>query len=120
MAPQNDMDRCGPTALINSMNSIDYKQIANGINFNLKLEANTLRDEQGRGLMNSLLEVYFKRGGMQVQLNVLDASVLREAKENPDKYPFLLVRISGYSVYFNDLSPALQDELITRTSNKAC
>jgi pyruvate formate-lyase/glycerol dehydratase family glycyl radical enzyme len=120
MAPQNGMDRCGPTALINSMNKIDYKQIANGINFNLKLEANTLRDEQGRGLMNSLLDVYFKRGGMQVQLNVLDASVLREAKENPDKYPFLLVRISGYSVYFSDLSPELQDELITRTSNKAC
>jgi formate C-acetyltransferase len=117
MAPQNGMDRRGPTALINSMNKIDYKQIANGINFNLKLEANTLRDEQGRGLMNSLLDVYFKRGGMQVQLNVLDASVLREAKENPEKYPFLLVRISGYSVYFGDLSPDLQDELIARTMN---
>lgn len=117
MAPQNGMDRCGPTALINSMNKIDYKQIANGINFNLKLEANTLRDEQGRGLMKSLLDVYFKRGGMQAQLNVLDASVLREAKEHPDKYPFLLVRISGYSVYFGDLSPELQDELIARTCN---
>lgn len=117
MAPQNGMDRSGPTALINSMNKIDYKQIANGINFNLKLDASTLRDEQGRGMMNSLLDVYFKRGGMQVQLNVLDASVLREAKENPEKYPFLLVRISGYSVYFGDLSPDLQDELIARTMN---
>ena len=117
MAPQNGMDRSGPTALINSMNKIDYKQIANGINFNLKLEANTLRDEQGRGLMNALLDVYFRRGGMQVQLNVLDASVLREAKEHPEKYPFLLVRISGYSVYFGDLSPKLQDELIARTMN---
>jgi len=99
------------------MNKIDYKQIANGINFNLKLDANTLRDEQGRGLMNSLLDVYFQRGGMQVQLNVLDAAALREAKENPDKYPFLMVRISGYSVYFSDLSPELQDELIARTCN---
>jgi pyruvate-formate lyase len=43
--------------------------------------------------------------------------VLREAKENPEKYPFLLVRISGYSVYFGDLSPDLQDELIARTMN---
>jgi formate C-acetyltransferase len=120
MAPQNGVDKSGPTALINSMNKIDYKQIANGINFNLKLEANTLRDEQGRSLMNSLLDVYFKRGGMQVQLNVLDASALREAKEHPDKYPFLMVRISGYSVYFSDLSPELQDEIIARTSNKTC
>ena len=120
MAPQNGMDKSGPTALINSMNKIDYKKIANGINFNLKLETNTLRDEQGRSLMNSLLDVYFKRGGMQVQLNVLDASALREAKEHPDKYPFLMVRISGYSVYFSDLSPELQDEIITRTSNKLC
>jgi formate C-acetyltransferase len=120
MAPQNGMDKSGPTALINSMNKIDYKQIANGINFNLKIDANTLRDEQGRSLMNSLLDVYFKRGGMQVQLNVLDAAALREAKENPDKYPFLMVRISGYSVYFSDLSPELQDEIISRTSNKTC
>lgn len=120
MAPQNGMDKSGPTALINSMNKIDYKQIANGINFNLKLDTNTLRDEQGRNLMKSLLDVYFKRGGMQVQLNVLDAAVLREAKEHPDKYPFLMVRVSGYSAYFNDLSPEMKDEIIARTSNKVC
>lgn len=120
MAPQNGMDKSGPTALINSMNSIDYKKIANGINFNLKLDASAVRDEKGRNFLNSLIDVYFRRGGMQVQLNVLDASVLREAKEHPEKYPFLLVRISGYSVYFSDLSPRLQDEIIMRTSNKAC
>ncbi|HQC20176.1 MAG TPA: pyruvate formate lyase family protein, partial [Smithella sp.] len=93
MAPQNGMDRSGPTALINSMNKIDYKEIANGINFNLKLDANSVRDEKGRHFLNALLDVYFRRGGMQVQLNVLDAGVLREAKEHPEKYPFLLVRI---------------------------
>ncbi|HPK54256.1 MAG TPA: pyruvate formate lyase family protein, partial [Smithellaceae bacterium] len=119
MAPQNGMDKSGPTALINSMNSIDYKKIANGINFNLKLDANSVRDDKGRNFLNALLDVYFQRGGMQVQLNVLDADVLREAKEHPEKYPFLLVRISGYSVYFSDLSPRLQDEIIARTSNKA-
>jgi len=117
MAPQNGMDRCGPTALINSMNKIDYKQIANGINFNLKLDANTLRDDKGRAMLSSLLDVYFNRGGMQSQLNVLDTAVLREAKEHPDKYPFLLVRVSGYSAYFNDLSPEMKDEIIRRTSN---
>jgi len=120
MAPQNGMDRGGPTALINSMNSLDYKPIANGINFNLKLDASSVRDEKGRNMLASLLDVYFHRGGMQVQLNVLDSTVLRKAKEHPDQYPFLLVRISGYSVYFSDLSPELQDEIINRTSNVAC
>jgi formate C-acetyltransferase len=43
--------------------------------------------------------------------------VLKEAKENPGRYPFLLVRISGYSAYFADLSPMAQDELIARTCN---
>lgn len=119
MAPQNGMDRSGPTALINSMNTIDYRQIANGINFNLKFEANSLRDEQGRNMLASLIDVYFKRGGMQVQLNVLDNAALLEAKKYPEKYAYLLVRVSGYSVYFSELSPALQDEIIARTSNKA-
>ena len=120
MAPQNGMDKSGPTALIHSMNSIDYRHIANGINFNLKLDANSVRDEKGRIFLGALLDVYFRRGGMQIQLNVLDADVLREAKEHPERYPFLLVRISGYSVYFSDLSPRLQDEIIARTSNQAC
>ena len=120
MAPQNGMDRRGPTALINSMNIIDYRQIANGVNFNMKFDMHTLHDEKGRNMLASLIDVFFKRGGMQVQLNVLDSAMLLEAKENPDKYPYLLVRVSGYSAYFNELSPALQDEIIRRTSNKAC
>jgi pyruvate-formate lyase len=117
MAPQNGMDRRGPTALINSMNRIDYTPIANGVNFNLKFDAHTLRDEAGIAAFGALVAVYFKRGGMQVQLNVLDASVLREAKEHPDRHPYLLVRVSGYSAYFSELSPAVQDELIARTCN---
>jgi formate C-acetyltransferase len=117
MAPQNGMDRQGPTALINSMNRIDYTRIANGINFNLKLDAQTLRGEKGRSILATLLGVYFQRGGMQAQLNVIDPAMLREARENPELYPYLLVRISGYSAYFSDLSPEVQDELIARTIN---
>ncbi|HOE17066.1 MAG TPA: pyruvate formate lyase family protein [Syntrophorhabdaceae bacterium] len=119
MAPQNGMDKKGPTALINSMNRIDYRAIANGINFNLKLDAQALKGEKGRLVLDTLLGVYFKRGGMQAQLNVLDPSVLRDAKAHPDQYPYLLVRVSGFAAYFNELSPALQDEVIARTSNVA-
>ncbi len=117
LGPQNGMDRKGPTALINSMNTIDYTQIANGINFNLKLNALTLKGEKGAVLLESLLGVYFKQGGMQVQLNVLDPAVLRDARDHPEEYPYLLVRVSGYAAYFRDLSPDLQDEVISRTHN---
>jgi formate C-acetyltransferase len=117
MAPQNGMDKKGPTALINSMNKIDYKPIANGINFNLKLDAQALRGAKGPMVLDTLLGVYFERGGMQAQLNVLDAAVLRQAKAHPEQYPYLLVRVSGYAAYFNDLSPELQDEVIARTCN---
>ena len=52
---------------------------------------------------------------MQVQVNVLDADVLRSAIEDPEKYRNLLVRISGYSAYFVDLTPEMQQEIIDRT-----
>jgi len=68
-------------------------------------------------VLDTLLGVYFERGGMQAQLNVLDAAVLRQAKAHPEQYPYLLVRVSGYAAYFNDLSPELQDEVIARTCN---
>ena len=50
---------------------------------------------------------------------MLDNAALLEAKKDPEKYPYLLVRVSGYSVYFSELSPELQDEIIARTSNAA-
>jgi len=51
---------------------------------------------------------------MQAQINVVDPSVLIEARDHPDRYPNLLVRVSGYSAYFNDLTPAMKDEIIRR------
>jgi formate C-acetyltransferase len=66
-----------------------------------------------------MLGVYFSRGGMQAQLNVLDAETLRRAKQNPEQFPNLLVHVSGFSAYFNDLSEAMKDEIIARTSNAA-
>ena len=52
---------------------------------------------------------------MQAQLNVMDPAVLIEARDDPSKHPGLLVRVSGYSAYFNDLSPAMKQEIIDRT-----
>ena len=53
---------------------------------------------------------------MQMQFNVIDPALLIEARDNPGKYPGLLVRVSGYSAYFDDLSPSMKQEIIDRTA----
>ncbi|MFZ5761120.1 MAG: pyruvate formate lyase family protein [Thermodesulfobacteriota bacterium] len=61
------------------------------------------------------VEAYFRAGGQQVQFNIMTYAMLMDAKKHPEKYPDLMVRVSGYSAYFKDLNPMMQDELITRT-----
>lgn len=116
IAPMNGKDMKGPTALFNSVASIGFLNAPNGVNVNAKFDTATLRGEHGRMLLEHLLLTYFKKGGMQIQLNVLDTEMLKDAKLHPEKYPNLLVRVSGYSAYFNDLSPAMKDEIISRSS----
>jgi formate C-acetyltransferase len=118
-APENGADKRGSTALINSMNRIDFKKFANGINFNIKLDASSYDCDDGKSALGSMYKVYFKRHGMQVQANMLDPKILIEARDNPELHPNLLIRVSGYSAYFNDLSPEMQDEVISRSSNGA-
>ncbi|MBA4392081.1 MAG: formate acetyltransferase [Desulfobacca sp.] len=115
LSPSNGQDRKGPTALLNSVNRLDAGQCANGINLNITFGLETIKGKIGRQALQSLFRTYFRRGGMQVQLNVIDPSVLIAARDNPQAYPFLLIRVSGYSAYFNDLLPAMKDEIIQRT-----
>ena len=61
------------------------------------------------------IEAYFRQGGQQVQFNIMDYQMLLDAKQNPERYPELMVRVSGYSAYFKDLNEMMQRELITRT-----
>jgi len=116
IAPGNGFDITGPTALLNSANRFDFTGIANGINFNLKFSPHTVSGETGRTALAGLLKTYFKKGGMQVQTNVLDPEELIRARNHPEMYPNLLVRVSGYSVYFNDLAPVMKDEIIRRST----
>ncbi len=114
IAPENGMDRLGPTALFNSVNRIDFTKAANGINLNTRFDPHSLRGSEGLEALRSLIGIYFRRGGMQIQINVLDPAILMEARNNPGSHPHLLVRVSGYSAYFNDLTPEMKDEIIRR------
>jgi formate C-acetyltransferase len=119
LAPADGSDILGPTASLNSVAKLDQERFANGINLNIKFDADTMSGEDGRIILEALLTGYFSQGGMQVQINVLDPKVLEEAMADPGSHRNLLVRISGYSAYFVDLTPEMQQEIIDRSYQKA-
>jgi formate C-acetyltransferase len=67
--------------------------------------------------MMSLVNTAFDQGLQQLQINVVDAKTLRDAQANPDAYQSLIVRIGGFSTYFNWLSKEHQDDIIARTEH---
>ncbi len=117
LSPVDGADRCGPTALLNSACRIDTDNWGNCCALNVKFEKPLIQGEKGLHTLTSLVRAYFEQGGMQIQINVLDTEELRKAKADPSAYPNLLVRVSGYCAYFNDLSPEVQDEIIERTAH---
>lgn len=119
IAPTDGSDCLGPTASLNSAANLDQSKLTNGVNLNLKFDANTVKGKKGALLLGGLTKGYFAQGGMQVQINVLDPDVLLAARKSPEKYRNLLVRVSGYSAYFVDLTPEMQDEIIARTRQAA-
>lgn len=118
LAPTDGSDLLGPTASLNSVARLDHSRFGNGINLNLKFDAETVEGREGRAALEALIRGYFAQGGMQVQINVLDPDVLEAAMHDPDSHRNLLVRISGYCAYFVDLTPAMQHELIDRTRQR--
>lgn len=115
LSPANGCERLGPTAALGSVSGLDLVHVArNGINVNLRLDPTSLGGDTGVRAVAGLLRGYFAGGGMQVQLNALDPEILRQAIDDPKRHPHLLVRVSGYSAYFNDLSPAMKQEIVAR------
>ncbi|MBI4331661.1 MAG: hypothetical protein HY673_10315 [Chloroflexi bacterium] len=110
------MDGNGPTALLNSALKADFKE-ADASVLTVKFPAPLLRGIELRDKVAGLTESFFKRGGSYIQYNILDAESLREARRHPEKYRDLIVRVGGYSAYFVNLSPEVQEELIQRTEH---
>ena len=69
--------------------------------------------------IKAVIKTYMKRGGFEMQINVVDNEILRKAQRNPEEYRDLIVRIGGYSDYFVRLSPQMQEEVILRTAHNA-
>jgi len=111
----NGHDRRGVTALLNSVAKVDATLAMNGYALNLKFDKATLAGEKGLRVMTALTKGFFRSGGMEMQLNVLDQDMLKDAKDNPGKYPGIVVRVAGYCAYFDDLPNTVKEEIINRT-----
>lgn len=101
------------TECFRSVGALGSLNIPGGEALNIKFT--TIRSRDEAALLGDFVEGYFKSGGQQVQFNIMSHEMLRDAREHPEKYPDLLVRVSGYSAYFNDLNDSMKEELITRT-----
>jgi formate C-acetyltransferase len=109
----------GPTAVLRSVARLPHTLCPNGSNFlTLTLPPSALKGGTSLANFAALIRTYFDLGGMHLMFNVVDAATLRDAKQRPQLYRDLLVRISGLSAYFIQLDPSLQDDLIARTSRE--
>ena len=80
----------------------------------MRLRRDLVSGEDGLDRLAVLTDVYFDNGGMQLQVSVADTAELREAQKHPENYKDLMVRITGYSAVFVDMSPSAQEEIIRR------
>ncbi len=115
-SPTNGKDLSGLTAMLNSVAKIPFNVITGGP-LNLRLHPSAVAGEEGLSVMCALFETYMERGGMQLQVNVVDAETLKAAQVDPEQYRSLCVRVTGYSAFFVEMGKKAQNELIARTEH---
>lgn len=101
------------TACLRTVAGLDNICIPGGEALNLKFTL--IENKADIEKFADFIETYFRLGGLQVQFNIMSYDMLLDAKKHPEKYPELMVRVSGYSAYFKDLNETMKDELIKRT-----
>ncbi len=114
ISPVQGADVKGPTAVLKSASKLDHLRTG-GTLLNQKFTPSFFDDEESIEKMTALIRGYFRMNGHHIQFNVVSAKTLRDAQKHPEKYRDLIVRVAGYSDYFNDLGEDLQNEIIQRT-----
>jgi len=116
VAPHYGMEVADLLSSLNSVAGVDFVDYApNGTTVTFTVDSSLFPGKEGVKNLASIFKTYFKKGGMQFQPNVINREILLDAYENPDKYPYLLVRVAGYCAYFNHLSDDLKKIIINRT-----
>ena len=117
ISPVQGADICGPTAVIKSASKIDHLRTG-GTLLNQKFSPSFFKSDNEIRKVSQLVRSYFRMDGHHIQFNVVSVDTLKDAQKNPEKYRDLIVRVAGYSDYFNDLGEDLQNEIINRTEHK--
>jgi pyruvate-formate lyase len=131
LCPSNGADTNGPTANVNSVGKVlggragdgegdwetFFNLLPNGGSHTMTFNPSLLRDPEHREKFKAFLRGYNENGGTALQINILDADMLREAQRHPEDYRHLLVRVTGYNAYFTSIGKELQDEIIARESH---
>ena len=112
-SPAHGADTHGPTAVVKSLGKLDQTK-SGGTLLNMRFTPSLLRRETDQRKLASLIRAYFKMGGHHIQFNIVDTATLLDAQRHPENYRDLLVRVAGYSDYFNDMTAQLQNEIIAR------
>ena len=116
-SPSHGCDTHGPTNVIRSLGKLDQTK-SGGTLLNLRFVPGLLKREKDMEKLGHLIRSYFSLGGHHIQFNVVDTATLLAAQACPEDYRDLLVRMAGYSDYFNDMNADLQQEIIDRTENE--
>ena len=116
-SPAHGADTNGPTAVIKSLGKLDQTK-SGGTLLNVRFVPTLLKREEDLKKLVSLIRAYFNMGGHHIQFNIVDTQTLLDAQKEPENYKDLLVRVAGYSDYFNDMTEQLQNEIIARTENE--
>ena len=115
-SPAHNSDKNGPTAVFKSVAKLPTEKITGGVLLNQKMTPMMLASEENKQKLELLIATFFNRlHGYHVQYNIVSRETLLDAQAHPEKHKDLIVRVAGYSAFFNVLSKATQDDIIGRT-----
>lgn len=115
-SPAHNADTHGPTAVFKSVSKLPTEKITGGVLLNQKMAPTMLASERNKQKLEMLISAFFDRlHGYHVQYNIVSRETLLDAQAHPERHKDLIVRVAGYSAFFNVLSRATQDDIIART-----
>ena len=115
-SPAHNTDKNGPTAVFKSISKLRTEKITGGVLLNQKMTPQMLSTEENKQKLELLIRTFFNRlHGYHVQYNIVSKEALIDAQKHPENHKDLIVRVAGYSAFFNVLSKATQDDIIGRT-----
>lgn len=115
-SPAHNADKNGPTAVFKSVAKLPTEKITGGVLLNQKMTPQMLSTEENKQKLEMLIRAFFNRlHGYHVQYNIVSREILIDAQKYPEKHKDLIVRVAGYSAFFNVLSKKTQDDIIGRT-----